>query len=185
MEAVREGCGGLRALALDLVRAADRLRGRIHRQQAVNLLAYGLIALSILSGLAGLYGVIDHGGVVKGRAEVQSNWDKTNEKARLRSLAKDEENRKKKELSDADNAKSRRDLAGLYAAYTSLRDKRRNGSLLPAAPSTSAHPDRITFDRKGFDNALSGFDKGVTGLLNEGDAAITDLNSAKDWAKNR
>lgn len=53
----------------------------------MSLLAYGLIALAILGALGGLYGTIHHSGVKEGRAEVQKNWDATNELARKRSQA--------------------------------------------------------------------------------------------------
>lgn len=149
----------------------------------MSLIAYGVIILGILGALGGLYGTIHHSGVKEGRAEVQKSWDATNELARKRAIAKDEENRIAKEKADAQNAKSRRDLDGLYAAYRSLRDQPRHGSLLPAAPSGAASPATATFDRASLDRALSGFDKGVTGLLSEGDAAIVDLNTAKRWAR--
>ena len=90
-----------------------------------------------------------------------------------------------KEQADAENVKTKSDLAGLYAAYRSLRDQRiRSGSsILPPAAPGSADPQRACFDRTGLDNALSGLDAGVTGLLESGDKAIADLNTARAWAQ--
>jgi len=90
-----------------------------------------------------------------------------------------------KEKADAENVKAKSDLAGLYAAYRSLRDQRSRagGSILPAAAPGAASPESITFNRSGLDSALSGFDAGVTGLLEQGDKAIVDLNTAKAWAQ--
>lgn len=149
----------------------------------MSLIAYGVIILGILGALGGLYGTIHHSGVKEGRADVQKSWDATNELARKRAISKDAENKKAKEKSDAENSKTRRDLAGLYDAYRSLRDQPRHGSLLPPTASGAASPATATFDRATLDSALSGFDKGVTGLLRQGDEAITDLNTAKKWAK--
>jgi hypothetical protein len=90
-----------------------------------------------------------------------------------------------KEKADAENVKTKSDLAGLYAAYRSLRDStiRASSGILPAASPGAASPQTITFDRTGLDRALSGFDKGVTGLIERGDKAIVDLNTAKAWAQ--
>ena len=90
-----------------------------------------------------------------------------------------------KDTANAENAKSKRDLAGLYAAYRSLRDQRirAGSSILPPAAPGSADPQRACFDRTGLDNSLSGLDAGVTGLLEVGDKAIADLNTARAWAQ--
>ena len=53
----------------------------------MNLLAYGLIALAILGGVAGLYGKVHHDGVIAGRAEVQDRWDAASKKAQDRADA--------------------------------------------------------------------------------------------------
>lgn len=103
--------------------------------------------------------------------------------AAVAAKAKEASDNERKGKADAENSKTKRDLDGMYAAYRSLRDQRASGSLLPAAAAGSASPDRITFNRAGFDSALSGFDSGVTGLLAEGDRAIADLDTAKKWAR--
>ena len=107
------------------------------------------------------------------------------EAAKKAAKEKEAEDKAKKEKADAENRKSKSDLAGLYAAYRSLRDQRTSSSLLPSAAPGAGASETITFDRTGLDNALSGFDKGVTGLLEKGDQAIVDLNTAKSWAQQR
>ena len=108
------------------------------------------------------------------------------EAAKKKAAEQESADKTKKEQADAENAKTRRDLAGIYAAYRSLRDSRGSGgSLLPAAPSGSTSPATAAFDRTGLDRALSEFDRGVTGLLEQGDQAIADLDSAKFWAQGR
>lgn len=95
------------------------------------------------------------------------------------------EDQRSKQRADSENAKSRRDLDALYDAYGRLRDQRANsgGGFLPSAPAGSGSPDVATVDREAVDRALSTFDRGVTGLLKEGDQAIVDLNTAKRHAQ--
>ena len=85
--------------------------------------------------------------------------------AELAAKAKEAADKENKEKADAQNAKTKADLAGVYAAYRSLRDQRARGSLLPEAAPGSASPDRITFDRAGFDSALSGFERALQDSL--------------------
>ena len=92
---------------------------------------------------------------------------------------------KAKEKADAERVSAKVKLDGLYAAYGSLRDarERSGGSFLPAPAPGAADSARASFDRSGLDNALRGFDRGVTGLLREGDEALNDLATAKNWAQ--
>ena len=115
------------------------------------------------------------------KAQVKVEGEEAQKKADAAVLAAKQD----KEKADAENVKAKSDLAGLYTAYRSLRDQRsRAGSgILPPAASGSANPQTACFDRSGLDNALSGFDSGVTGLLEVGDKAIADLNTAKTWAQ--
>lgn len=115
------------------------------------------------------------------KAQVKVEGEEAQKKADAAVLAAKQD----KEKADAENVKAKSDLAGLYTAYRSLRDHRDSagsGILPPAAPG-SANPQTACFDRTGLDNALSGFDAGVTGLLEVGDKAIADLNTAKAWAQ--
>jgi len=93
--------------------------------------------------------------------------------------------KQRKEKADYDNAKAQRDLAGVYAAYRSLRDSRTNpgSGILPPAASGSSDPTRACFDRAGLDSAISTLDRGVAGILGKGDSAIVNLNTARQWAK--
>jgi hypothetical protein len=96
-----------------------------------------------------------------------------------------------KEKADAENVKKKSDLAGLYAAYRSLRDQRSRagGSLLPAAAPGSPSPQSITLDRETLDRGLEAADgvlqEGATRILQRGDTAIVDLNTARTWAAKR
>jgi hypothetical protein len=92
-------------------------------------------------------------------------------------------NQKAKEAADRENAKTKRDLSGVYDAYRKLRDARTNSGFVPAAAAGAVDPSRACFVRVGLDSAISDLDRGVTGLLEKGDAAIVDLNTAKTWAQ--
>ena len=144
----------------------------------MSILAYGLVALAIMSSIG--YGVSR----VKawGADEVRAEWAAANLKAKAAAEAKDEENRKEKEKADDQNAKAKRELAGLYDAYRSLRDQPAR-RFVPEAPAGSASAARACYDPVALDSALRTLDKGVAGLLQEGDSAITDLNTARKWAK--
>ena len=100
---------------------------------------------------------------------------------------KDEQNKLAKEKSDAQNAKAKRDLAGLYDAYGKLLDTNSRLSQLPEAPSGSASPADITFDRASLDRGLAVADgilqSGAAKILRRGDEAITDLDTGKTWAQ--
>lgn len=113
------------------------------------------------------------------RAQVEALGEAAKrEAARIEAADKD-----RKGKADAENAKTKRDLAGLYTAYGKLRDSRSGSGILPAAAPGAASPATAAFDRAALDRALSGFDRGVTGLLAEGDAAIADLDTARRWAQ--
>ena len=92
-----------------------------------------------------------------------------------------------KKRADDENAKTKRDLAGVYDAYRSLRAQRAGGSLLPAAPASAASADRACFDRAALDLGLAKADgllqEGAIRILQRGDQAIVDLNTAKGWAR--
>ena len=92
-----------------------------------------------------------------------------------------------KKRADDENAKTKRDLAGVYDAYRSLRAQRTGGSLLPTAPAGAASADRACFDRAALDRGLADADgilqEGAIRILQRGDQAIVDLNTAKGWAR--
>lgn len=101
-------------------------------------------------------------------------------------VAQEKADQQRKELADAQAVKAKRDLDGLYAAYVGLRDSRNPGSrILPQPASGAGSAEGIAFDRTALDNALSSFDRGVTGLLREGDEALGSLRIAREWAQSR
>lgn len=85
--------------------------------------------------------------------------------------------------SDNENAKTRRDLAGVYGAYASLRDQRTRSRTVSSLPASASHPDTICFQREKFAGAVGVIETGVPVITRKGDDAIVDLNSARMWAK--
>ena len=116
------------------------------------------------------------------KAEVKVLGDAAIAAAKVREA----EDKQRKEKADAQNAKSRRDLDGLYAAYRSLRDQRRSGSGEMSTTATfTPSADRTCFDSKALAESIRGYETGVLGVIEQGDSAIADLNSAKKWAQMR
>ena len=162
-----------------------------------SLIVWAIVAIGLLGSIITIVHMERKAGGDEVRAELQpkltactqaldivrTEGEKAKEAARVKEMA----DKLAKDTADAENLKTKKDLDSLYAAYRSLRDQRaRSGSgLLPAPPSGSASPATASFDRSALDNALSGFDKGVTGLIREGDQAIADLNTARTWAQKR
>ena len=87
--------------------------------------------------------------------------------------------KKDKEKADNENKVSRSRIASLSSQ---LRDAR-SGSYLPPATAGSASPATITLDRTALDAAIRRLDAGVQGLIDEGDQAVIDLDTAKRWAQ--
>lgn len=83
---------------------------------------------------------------------------------------------------DNENSKLRIDVAALA---NRLRDARASGGILPAPAPGAASPDRIAFDRPNLERTLQQLDAGVSAIVAEGDAAVTDLDSARKWAADR
>lgn len=105
------------------------------------------------------------------------------EAAKEAAKKKEAEDKKRKELADADYARARRDLAGLSDAYRSLRDARSSGfRSLSAPPTTAAGTSRACFDGAELQRTLERLDAGGAGIAEEGDAARIGLDAAKRWA---
>jgi len=103
------------------------------------------------------------------------------EKAQAEAKLKETQDKLAKEKADNENQTNRARLAVLTKR---LRDSNSGSSLLPAIPTNAGSAETITFDRPSLDRALSSYEEGIAGLIEEGDKAIIDLNTAKQWAKN-
>ena len=111
------------------------------------------------------------------------------EAAKIATAAREAADKDKKERADAENLRAKRDLAGVYSAYRSLRDQRARGSVLPEAAPGSTGAATACFDRSALDRGMADADgvlqQGAEKILLRGDAAIVDLNTAKSWAQGR
>ena len=86
----------------------------------------------------------------------------------------------KKEHADNENAAT---IASLRADYQRLRDARSRTHYVPAAAPGSKRPQAACFDRAELESALRQFDAEAAGLVEEGDAARVNLDTAKKWAQ--
>jgi hypothetical protein len=96
--------------------------------------------------------------------------------------AKEQElkDKKAKEKADAENKANRDRIADLTKR---LRDANSRSSLVSAPQAGSRKPEVACYSRADLDRALSRFEERIAGLLAEGDSAITDLNTAKEWLR--
>ena len=115
------------------------------------------------------------------RAEVKVLGEAAIKAAKEREAA----DKKRKEQADVANAKTRRDLAGVYDAYRKLRDSRSRSGGLPEAPAFAPSADRSCFNSAKFVGAVENLETGVLTILERGDGAIVDLDGAKTWAQGR
>jgi hypothetical protein len=89
-------------------------------------------------------------------------------------------NKQRKDRADAENART---IGALRAANRRMRDARATRSLLPAPAAGAGSPATASFNRPELERALRGFDLGVTELIDEGDEARVNLDTAKAWAQ--
>ena len=102
------------------------------------------------------------------------------EQAEQEAKAKDEQNKLNKEKADRENAKLR---DRLNATAVRLRNASANQSFLPPTPAGSRSPETACFARADLDAALRNFSRGFSELAIEGEQAVIDLDTAKEWAK--
>jgi len=110
------------------------------------------------------------------RAEVKAKG----EAAQRESDRINADNAKRKEKSDAERKR-------LIIANNGLADRLRDNasrSSLPPTSGTAGIPETACFKRAELDAAIRGFTLSVSGIVTQGDAAVTDLDNAKQWAQN-
>jgi hypothetical protein len=91
-------------------------------------------------------------------------------------------NQKEKERADAENKRLRTANASLSR---SLRESRSSRQYLPAPSPSAKRPDAATFDRAILERAIQLLDERVSGLIEQGDQARIDLDTARTWAQGR
>jgi hypothetical protein len=102
--------------------------------------------------------------------------------AEERTKEKESRDKKLKESVDREN-KRLRDSNTTLARQ--LRESRSGRSFVPPAPTGSASPNVATFDRAELESAIQRLDERVSGIIEKGDQAVIDLDSAKRWATER
>lgn len=102
------------------------------------------------------------------------------EQARERTATRIKTDKLAKEKADAQN---KVDRDNFRATVIRLRNERTSSSFVPAAPAGAASPDRAAFGRADLERAIRELDQGVQGLVDQGSAAIIDLDTAKRWAQ--
>lgn len=110
--------------------------------------------------------------------ERQAHQTTIKELAGIQAVQKTEKQRqvKNKNKADAENKRLRTELA---AADKRLRDQIAGSNFT----GNSGNSEVVCFDRAKLDQAIRSFVERTGGLIGKGDSAITDLNSAKQWAQ--
>lgn len=124
-------------------------------------------------------------GYLKGCSDEKEEFDAF--KAQVEAAGRAQEKRTKEIIAENKTAKEKADAENraTHAALDAerLRKQRTRTIFLPATASGPASPTSASFDRANLEQALQRLDAGVQGLVDEGDAAIVDLNTAKRWAQ--
>lgn len=148
----------------------------------MNLILYAVVAIALIGSLVGGYMKIHGDGVKQGKAEVQTLWDAANRKAEAQARAKELADKLRKDTADAENKATVDRLNASIAKLRSDADRRR-AAFLPPTTSTAPGLDTACFDRPQYLGAYGSLVEGLRGLANEGQKAVTDLDTAKKWAK--
>ena len=138
------------------------------------IIVYGAVIMAVVGFVWNCERVKKDRDQIIARLEVQAAENERRIKVIVAQAKKD------KEKADNENKVSRSRISSLS---NQLRDARRATSYLPPAAPGSPSPATIAFDRAALDAAIRRLDAGIQGLIDEGDAAIADLDTAKRWAQ--
>ena len=147
-------------------------------------LIYLIAGIAFLAALTGAYYKIHHDGYEQGLQEVTVKWQAANAAAEKQAREKEVLDKQAKEKADAENQKAVSDLNATIGKLRADANKRRT-NFLPATPTATASSDTACFNRPEYLGAYGSLVEGLRGLADEGSKAVTDLNTAKTWAKNR
>lgn len=150
------------------------------RQQRGFTLYIALAALLVFSGLSVAVKVQSSrlASCQQEFAAFQAEVKAKGEAAQRESDRINSENAKRKEKSDAERKR-------LIIANNGLADRLRDNaarSSLPETSGTAGSPETACFRRADLDAAIREFTLSVSGIVTQGDSAVTDLDNAKKWA---
>ncbi len=149
------------------------------------LLYWKQIALAVAFGLLAAYAGLQRVEKDAIRAEYAEYRTKVAEAARAAAAAALQRtiaDEKRKEEADEENLRLRTALA---ATTRKLRDARAASSFVPPSAPGASRPEVAAFDRAELERALRELDQEIQGLIDEGDQAVIDLNTARNWARER
>lgn len=148
------------------------------------LILYAALAALVVIGGASLFGYVQTQRLASCRQEFQAFQAQVKaigDAAEIAARKQEASDKAKKEKIDRENIQLRRNNAILAQR---MRDNA-GRSVLPAAAPGSGRPDAACFQRTLLDDALRKFTQGTAGIAIDGDAAVTDLDSARKWAAER
>lgn len=137
-----------------------------------------IVALAVITAVGGYMWRCEY--VKEERAAFIGRLEEQAEAQRLRIIDRIKNDKLKKAVTDAKNDKT---TAALLLANKRLRDLRASSSFLPAPSPTARSPQEATVLRAEFERAIQQLDGEVSRIVEEGDKARIDLDSAKEWVK--
>ena len=151
----------------------------------------GLLAVLVLAAVAGFaaYKMHQHDQIAYDKLMAEYNTFKggvaaLGEKAKTDAAKQALHDLKNKERADNENKRTTTANAVAIARLRRELDAAR-GSYVPPAPAGTEHPELACFDRDALGSAIRGLVAEVRRLVDEGTAAVTDLNTAKIWNQGR
>ena len=157
----------------------------------MNFIIYAVVAIALIGAAAGFYGKIHHDGYEEGKNEVQAEFNKfKSEQAALAAKAaedarvKQQSDQLKKDTADAENKAA---VAKLNATIGELRHQRDSAraSFLSSSAASAGSPQSTCFDSAQLAGAYGKLVEDLRGLSDQGQKAVTDLDTAKKWAQGR
>lgn len=150
-----------------------------------------LAALLAASAAFGAYKMHQHDQVVLDAlkseySQFKGGVEALGKAAQIRAKETEAANEQRRISADVENKRSTDKLLADIAGLRSERAKRdtAGGFVSQAAPG-ALNLKYACYDSAKLDDALRKLDRGVQGLVAEGDKAVTDMNSSRAWAQGR
>lgn len=149
----------------------------------------GQLSPTLIIGIAGVLtvvGALGYAKVQSARLEAANSlvegYKQAGELAEKWAKSVNERNKLKKEKADADY---KRNIAALQRDNKRLRDSIEHSGGLSGLPASPGSPDRICFDRTALNSAIQDYRRGFLGIAEKGTEAVSALDNAKAWAREK
>jgi len=108
-----------------------------------------------------------------------SETERLGKEAQLKVKQVEQENKLKKEKAD----ESLRKLRIANDDLTKRVRENTRGNFVSSGETSTGKPDLACFQTEALDESIRNFASGVSGIIEQGQSAVTDLNVSKEWAQ--